>query len=119
MQILLIKSLTRSKWIIPKGWPEAGETGSQTAAREALEEAGLGGTIFPAKIGNFDYKKLRPKVTQPCIVYTYALRVTHQHDDWPERDQRRTIWMPAEIASTQVSNVGLSRIIREISSIGR
>jgi len=39
MQVLLVTSRGTKRWIIPKGWPIAGLSPNQTAAREALEEA--------------------------------------------------------------------------------
>ena len=40
VQICLITSRTRQRWIIPKGWPMHKQTPAAAAAAEAFEEAG-------------------------------------------------------------------------------
>ena len=41
VEIMLVTSRGSGRWILPKGWPEAGEALWDAAAREADEEAGI------------------------------------------------------------------------------
>ena len=50
-EVCLISSRETGRWVIPKGWPIKGLTPPQTAAREAYEEAGLGGMMSTKPIG--------------------------------------------------------------------
>ncbi|MEL6435645.1 MAG: NUDIX hydrolase [Pseudomonadota bacterium] len=53
VEVLLITSMTRKRWILPKGMVEADEPHTKTAIREALEEAGVKGkliTDFPMTV---------------------------------------------------------------------
>ena len=45
LEILLITSRETQRWIVPKGWPSPGLAPHESAAREALEEAGIVGRI--------------------------------------------------------------------------
>jgi ADP-ribose pyrophosphatase YjhB (NUDIX family) len=88
-QILLITSLTTKRWIIPKGWLAEGLTAAEAAAREALEEAGVTGKITSQPIGSFHYLKERKDGGGvPCSVDVFALEVTGQLDEWPEKGAR-------------------------------
>ncbi len=45
LKVLLITSRDTGRWIMPKGWPMDGEQDWRAAEIEALEEAGVEGTI--------------------------------------------------------------------------
>jgi 8-oxo-dGTP pyrophosphatase MutT (NUDIX family) len=52
-----VTSRDTGRWVIPKGWPIAGEAPHASAAREALEEAGVVGEAGKDSIGTFTYAK--------------------------------------------------------------
>ncbi len=56
-EILLVTSRETGRWVIPKGWPMKGKSGSEAAAREAFEEAGVVGEIAPEPLGAYGYVK--------------------------------------------------------------
>src|SRR5690606_4821481 len=58
IEILLVTSRQRGRWIVPKGWQATGLSPSRSAAREAFEEAGVIGPIGPDPIGSYRYAKL-------------------------------------------------------------
>ena len=58
LELLLVTSRGRGRWIIPKGWPIKGLTPRKAAAREAFEEAGIRGKIGARPIGHYPYAKL-------------------------------------------------------------
>jgi 8-oxo-dGTP pyrophosphatase MutT (NUDIX family) len=58
LYVLLITSRGTGRWVLPKGWSEGEESGPQTAAREAAEEAGVVGQITPTDaLGSYPYQK--------------------------------------------------------------
>ena len=59
LEILLITSKERRRWVIPKGNPISSFRNYETAAREAFEEAGVEGGIAPEPVGSFRYMKRR------------------------------------------------------------
>jgi 8-oxo-dGTP pyrophosphatase MutT (NUDIX family) len=113
VEILLVTSLNSKRWIIPKGWAEAGMTLAENAAREAFEEAGVTGLVETAPIGTYHYlKQKRDGGGVPCRADVFALKVTRLHDEWPERGTRRMEWVTPEQAAARVTEPGLREILR-------
>jgi 8-oxo-dGTP pyrophosphatase MutT (NUDIX family) len=76
VEVLLITSRNTGRWVLPKGWPTEGLDASASAAKEAWEEAGVTGAVNPAVVGLFGYDKvMRPKLSLPCMVTVFGLRV--------------------------------------------
>jgi 8-oxo-dGTP pyrophosphatase MutT (NUDIX family) len=112
LEIMLVSSRETKRWIIPKGWPMAGRSHSAAAAIEAMEEAGLLGTITPEPIGQYRYvKKFARGETAPVKVEVFALRVTRQRESWPEKGERETLWFAADEAMNLVSDPELRDVI--------
>jgi 8-oxo-dGTP pyrophosphatase MutT (NUDIX family) len=101
-QIMLLTSRETQRWVIPKGWPMKGKKPAEVAAQEAMEEAGLTGTIVGKKpIGSYHYPKRLPNGVVLCEVRVYLLRV--------ER------WFDAEHAADLVDESGLASIIERFA----
>jgi 8-oxo-dGTP pyrophosphatase MutT (NUDIX family) len=114
-EVLLISSRETKRWIIPKGWPIPGLSPQQTAAREAFEEAGVGGVISPKPIGEFEYdKRLDDGKVLHCEVAVYGLEQMVQHPTWPEQGQRKLQWFAVPDAATAVQEPELAKIIRRL-----
>jgi len=114
IEILLITSLNSKRWILPKGWSEAELSAADNAAREAFEEAGVMGKVETKPIGTYHYLKAKKDGGGvPCSVEVFALEVTKQLDDWPERDARELAWMPVDHAMMQVSEPGVRQILKD------
>lgn len=114
-EILLISSRDTGRWVIPKGWPIKGLTPAETAAREAYEEAGLGGQISKKPIGEFEYgKRLNGGKVQPTKVEVFAFEQMVQHPDWPEQGQRKLQWFSVPEAAEAVDEPELKNIIRKL-----
>lgn len=114
-EVLLISSRDTGRWVIPKGWPIRGLSPSETAAREAFEEAGLGGMVSKKPIGAFAYdKKLRDGSVKNTTVEVFSMEQMIQHPDWPEKGQRRLQWFPVREAAEQVAEPELKDIIRKL-----
>jgi len=112
-EILLITSLNSKRWIVPKGWPEAELTPAENAAREAFEEAGVTGKIGAEPVGSFHYlKEKKDGGGVPCQVDVFALAVTQQLDEWPEKGAREMLWLAPEEAAAKVSEPGLRQLLK-------
>jgi uncharacterized protein Yka (UPF0111/DUF47 family)/8-oxo-dGTP pyrophosphatase MutT (NUDIX family) len=112
LEILLITSKERRRWVIPKGNPIPSMMNYETAAREAFEEAGVEGGIAPEAIGSFRYMKRRRSGQEvPALVTVYPMLVTRQFRRWPERGQRELRWFPPEAAAEAVEEPELKDII--------
>jgi 8-oxo-dGTP pyrophosphatase MutT (NUDIX family) len=115
--VMLITSRETRRWVIPKGWAKAGVAPHAQAAREAFEEAGLEGEIGTKPIATYHYEKRLPEGrTRPCEVQVFALAVTRQLDDWPEKSERETRWFTPAEAAQHVSDEGLARLMRKLAA---
>ena len=113
-EVLLISSRDTGRWVIPKGWPIRGLTPAESAAREAYEEAGVGGQMTNKPIGVFEYpKKLDSGKTQNCTVEVFGLEQMIQHPSWPEQGQRLLQWFSLREAAKAVQEPELKDIIRK------
>ena len=116
VEILLITSRNTKRWIVPKGWPLVGRTPGESAAQEALEEAGVIGAVGSKPLGWFHYDKLRKSgEIVPCKVQVFALEVNRQRREWPEKSVRHTRWCTPQEALVHVGEPGLRRIITDLA----
>jgi 8-oxo-dGTP pyrophosphatase MutT (NUDIX family) len=114
-EVLLISSRDTGRWVIPKGWPIRGLSPSETAAREAYEEAGLGGMVSKKPIGEFAYdKRFNDGSVKNTTVEVFSLEQMVQHPDWPEKGQRRLQWFSVPEAANAVQEPELKDIIRKL-----
>jgi 8-oxo-dGTP pyrophosphatase MutT (NUDIX family) len=111
LEILIITSRRTRRWIVPKGWPIEEMGPAESAAREALEEAGVSGEIQTTALGHYHYVKEKRKVNLPCRVDVFALRVTRQHKQFAEKDARELKWVSPLEAAAMVDEPGLRRLI--------
>lgn len=118
--VMLITSRTTRRWIIPKGWVEKDLSAAQMAAREALEEAGLVGTMDATPIGKYRYeKKVSRRKSITCEVSVYVMRDARQIDDWKEKNQRVTRWLDPALAASLVSDKELAAMIHLVVASGK
>ena len=90
---LLVTSRRSGRWIFPKGSIMKGLTPWETAAQEALEEAGVEGEVSPTCLGSYRTIKKTPLSRSVVEVDMYALRVTDQLQSWQEMKSRRRHWV--------------------------
>jgi uncharacterized protein Yka (UPF0111/DUF47 family)/8-oxo-dGTP pyrophosphatase MutT (NUDIX family) len=116
LEILLITSRERRRWVVPKGNPIPFMLNYESAAREAFEEAGVEGPISTEPIGAYRYQKRRRiGGAAAAMVNLYPLRVTRQAEAWPERGQRERRWFAAAEAAAAVEEAELAVIILSFS----
>jgi len=82
--VVLITNKKRTKWLFPKGFIEYNTTPEESAANEAIEEAGVDGHIHDQCIAEYSYEKWRGV----CSVKVFPLFVTELFDTWEEMGER-------------------------------
>lgn len=120
LKVLLITSRDTGRWVIPKGGVEGGDTPRKAAAREAFEGAGVRGVIGKKALGLFSYeKRLRSGRAKPTTVEVFTLHVKRELKNWPERGQRRLVWMTIAEAVGLVEEPSLVDLLLRLEEIHR
>lgn len=116
VEIMLVTSRGTGRWVLPKGWPEGREDLSETASREALEEAGVEGRTDRSPIGHYFYgKETGSGLRWRCEVAVFPLHVEREAKQWPEKKKRTRQWLPPEEASQLVEEPDLAELIIEFA----
>lgn len=117
-EVMLVTSRETKRWVIPKGWPIGGAKPHASAAREALEEAGVVGRTDPGSIGAYHYvKRLKNGNTTRCKVEVFPLEVKSQRKRWREKGERRARWFELVSAAQAVREPGLRRLLRNLDTL--
>lgn len=111
VQVLMVTSRTRRRWIIPKGWPMPGETPTEAAMTEAWEEAGVKGKVSVVPVGIFSYLKRDDKESLPCMVVVFPVKVASLEKNFPEAKQRSRRWCSRKKAAKLASDPELGQLI--------
>ena len=118
IQVLLITSRRTQRWILPKGWPENGMTPGESAANEAMEEAGVTGKLNERPLGVYYYEKnVGNGKNYPCIVTIYALKVKKNWADYQEKSERRRKWFSQKGAAKRVLEPDLALLIKSFNPL--
>lgn len=111
LQICLVTSRKRGRWILPKGWPMHKQTPADAAATEAWEEAGVTGKAYDQCLGVYSYVKPLSENPAPVIVMVYPVAVKKVSAKWPERKERKRKWLSPTKAAKRLDEPGLRRIV--------
>jgi len=111
VQVLIVRSSQQKHWVVPKGIADPGHSLQESAAKEAMEEAGVEGEVEDAPLGTYSYVKWGAD----CTVTVYAMHVTRVLDteEWEERHRGRD-WVSARVASMLVKQAAVGRIIADL-----
>ena len=82
IEVLLVTSIKKKKWIILKGYVEYSLTPFESAKKEAFEEAGITGSNETVELGEF----VTGKNGNTKIVRVFLMKVIEQWDDYPEKN---------------------------------
>lgn len=113
LEILLITSQHRKRWVIPKGVIEPDLTAVESAIQEAWEEAGLTGRASEQTIGSYIYYKWGGI----CHVEVFLFEVKTAFFSWPEDDLRDRVWLSVEEASRRVEEEDLKKLILAVPKL--
>ena len=107
MEVMLITSSASKRWVIPKGLIEPNMTPEDSAAKEAWEEAGVLGLVFPNLMGTYEYYK------SGCTwqVDVFLLQVETVVENWPEAYKRKRQWVSIPKAIKRVDEPELKLIL--------
>ena len=94
--LLFVTSLTRKRWVLPKGVVKQGESPVATCVRETFEEAGVSGTVLENYPISAPITRLTDNGPEAVPVTYYPMLVHEQAQVWPEMQQRKRIWSPIE-----------------------
>ena len=109
IEILLITSRKKRRWVIPKGVKEPELSAPASAAQEALEEAGIEGRVSEHPIGRYEYEKWGGI----CRVEVFTMKVEKVHSDWLENYRDRE-WVSIEQAASRVNEKQLKKMLRSM-----
>jgi 8-oxo-dGTP pyrophosphatase MutT (NUDIX family) len=110
LEVLLITSVKRQRWIVPKGIVEPTMTPHDSAAKEALEEAGVRGRIGTKSMGEYTVEKWGGV----CRVQVYPLAVETELESWPEEELRKRRWVSLKKAMQIVEPPQLREIMASL-----
>ena len=104
------------RWVLPKGWPKRRETLTESAMREAREEAGVTGVVHPMPVGEYRYRKSMKKgYDVDSHVFVFALHVRDEHETWREEKLRERRWMSLDAAAGALDDRGAARLVTGLS----
>jgi len=106
-KVVLITARGSRRWIIPKGNLQWELPAHKSAAKEALEEAGVKGKVYPEEIGTYTYEKLGGAYK----VRLYFMEVTKLKDEWEEQVFRKRKLMSPKQAIKKVAPASVSKIM--------
>ncbi|WP_417790526.1 histidine phosphatase family protein [Terasakiella pusilla] len=108
VEVLIISSSKNKHWVVPKGIHDPGLSAQESAANEALEEAGVEGVVHDTVLGQYAYAKWEAT----CEVTVYPMEVTRElePEEWEENHRLRR-WVLADSAAQLINNADLGEIV--------
>jgi 8-oxo-dGTP pyrophosphatase MutT (NUDIX family) len=110
LQVLLITSLRKKKWILPKGYIEFNLSPFESAKKEAYEEAGVTGSNETVEVGTFKVKRS----IGLCNIIIYSMEVLEVLDEYPEKDLRKRKWFSVKDAASNISIAEVGEMILKL-----
>jgi len=112
-EVLLVTSIRKKNWIIPKGFIEYHMSPFQSAKKEAFEEAGVKGSNTTKILGHYTVKKNGSEL----LTKIYSMKVTRIFKDYPEKNLRKRKWFSVYDAAKKVDIDELATIIRRLGRL--
>lgn len=111
VEILLITSIRKKRWIIPKGFVEFNLSAFESAKKEAFEEAGILGTNETVELGTFTTNKYGDSTS----IVVYSMEVEKFKDDYPEKNLRKRKWFSVEEAKEKIHFPEVGNMISKLN----
>ena len=109
LEIMLISSRKKKRWVIPKGVKEPQLSPGESAAKEAVEEAGITGRVSDSSLGSYEYNKWGGT----CKVEVYAMDVHTELDHWQESYRDRE-WLSLGEARERLDEPELRQLLESL-----
>ncbi len=113
IEVLLVTSIRKKNWIVPKGFIEYHMSPFQSAKKEAFEEAGVKGSNSTKILGSYKVRKNGSEL----LTKIYSMKVTRIFKDYPEKNLRKRKWFSVYDAAKKVEIAELATIIRRLARI--
>jgi len=110
LEILLVTSLRRKRWILPKGKVKTGMMPGRSAENEAFEEAGVLGRMSKDPIGS--YRQNEAGIADSVTVQAFSLEVVTELPVWQEMHKRKRKWFTVKDALKAVRDQEISDALR-------
>jgi phosphohistidine phosphatase len=112
-EILVIASSKKHHLVVPKGIKDPGLSPRESAAKEALEEAGIEGEIAETALGSYTCEKWGAT----CTVAVYPMKVTRviAEEDWEERHRGRE-WVTPDMAASRLKQEELRPLVKKLEA---
>lgn len=110
LEILLVTSIRKKNWIVPKGYIEFNLTPFESAKKEAYEEAGVVGSNETVEVGQF----INEKKNRKELIKVYTMEVDEELNDYPEKNLRKRKWFTFDEAMEKVQNPQIKNFIRKL-----
>ncbi|MET0363150.1 MAG: NUDIX hydrolase [Sphingobium sp.] len=117
VQILLVTSRKKGRWVLPKGHVRRGMVPHSSAAKEAFEEAGVIGRTDPAPIASYQRKLKESDGRDAVRVDVYAMAVMTEAPVWPEMHERKRQWATVPDALSIVADKGIRKALKVFEAI--
>jgi phosphohistidine phosphatase len=113
-EILVIASSKKHHLVVPKGIKDPGLSPQASAAREALEEAGIEGEVAETALGSYSCEKWGAT----CTVVVYPMKVTRLivEEEWQENHRGRQ-WVSPEKAIRELKQKELGPLLEKLAAI--
>jgi 8-oxo-dGTP pyrophosphatase MutT (NUDIX family) len=118
VEFLLVNTNGGNKWTFPKGATEQNLSHSQAAAQEALEEAGVRGTIDPKHFHLYLYSKgvfWKPPGVREFVVKAFLMEVGESN--FPHEADRNPTWFSPEETRKILAKGREVKYAREIQAV--
>jgi phosphohistidine phosphatase len=113
-EILVIASSKKHHLVVPKGIKDPGLSPRESAAKEALEEAGIEGEVAETALGSYTCEKWGAT----CTVAVYPMQVTRviPEEDWEESHRGRE-WVTPDVAASRLKQQELRPLVRKLEAL--
>jgi len=110
IELLLITSIKKQKWIFPKGFIEFNLSAFESAKKEAYEEAGVIGENETVELGYFELKKKN----RSSHIKIFSMEVTKELKDYPEKNLRKRKWFTIKDALENIENSDIKNFVHKL-----
>ena len=107
VRVMLVTPSGGGAWMLPKGNIEKNMTTYESAAKEALEEAGVVGACDPVMLGAYRFK-------QSQFVQIFPLRITRILDRWEETEKRSRFLFRLDKAAKVVDSDDIRSVLLKL-----